>query len=158
MISLIIAGGVYMAANAKSVDWLDIDNHTLKGEAIVASKVVCRDRWGTPMLPNSSGGYSLIAAINKDYITQSLIQPPQFTRGMVAYRPLPPADETVEAPVTIPAPPPVAPPPADAAPATPPAGTAPVEAPLPDASAAPAPDATGAPFAPFDSSSTPATQ
>jgi hypothetical protein len=134
MISLIIAGGISMAANPKSVNWPDIDNHTLKGEAIVSSKVVCRTMWGTPMLPDGKGGYSLIAAINEDYIKESLIQPPQYTRGMVAYRPLP-AIEIEEVP-TLPAPATVAP--AAATPAASqaaPASAAPVEAPLPDASA-----------------------
>jgi hypothetical protein len=147
MISLIIAGGVYMAANAKTVEWTDIDNHTLKGEAIASSKVVCRDRWGTPMLPNGKGGYSLIAAINEDYIQESLIQPPEYPRGMVAYRPLPTVEVTVETPVSVPAPPTVTPP-VEAAPA--PESATPVEAPLPDAGAAPAAPTTpaDAPFAP----------
>jgi len=151
MISLIIAGGVYMAATVKPVEWPDIDNHTLKGEPVPASKVVCRDRWGTPMLPNGKGGYSLIAAINEDFITESLIQPPQDTRGMVAYRPLPPIEvtETVVAPVAVP--PTVAPAPTSASPDAP-AAPAPAAAPAPDASAAPAapaaPAATDSPFAP----------
>jgi hypothetical protein len=139
MISLIIAGGVSMAANAQSIQWPDIDNHTLRGEAIAASKVVCRDRWGTPMLPNGKGGYSLIAAINEDYIKESLIQPPQDTRGMVAYRPLPPVEVTVETPVAVPQPSTITPP-SESGPA--PVSAAPVEAPLPDAAApadAPAP-------------------
>jgi hypothetical protein len=126
-----------MAANAKPVEWPDVDNHTLRGEPIAGSKVVCRSRWGTPMLPNGKGGYSLIAPINNDFIALSLIQPPQDPRGMVAYRPLPNVDITIEAP-TLPEPP------TTSAPAPAPANTAPVEAPLPDASAAPV-DATTAP-------------
>lgn len=118
-----------MAANAKPIEWPDIDNHTLRGEPIVASKVVCRTMWGTPMLPNGKGGYSLIAAINEDFITESLRQPPQNPRGMVAYRPLPPVEATIEAPILLPEPPAVTPP----APA--PVNAAPVEDALPDATA-----------------------
>ena len=54
----------------------ELYNHTLRGERIPAKEVVCRNRWGTPMLPDGKGGYSLIAPINPDYIAQSLIQPP----------------------------------------------------------------------------------
>lgn len=121
MISLIIAGGVYVAATAPTTEWPDINNHTLRGEPIPSSKVVCRDMWGTPMLPDGKGGYSLIAKINDDFIRESLIIPPKTT-GMVAYRPLPPVQESSDAPVSIPAPTTVAPP-APAAPA--PAAAAP---------------------------------
>ena len=51
-------------------------NHTLLGQKILASQVVCRNRWGTPMLPDSTGGYSLIAPIKNDLIDQSLWIPP----------------------------------------------------------------------------------
>jgi hypothetical protein len=63
----------------------ELYNHTLRGERIPAKEVVCRNRWGTPMLPDGKGGYSLIAPINPDYIAQSLIQPP-ITGGPV-FRP-----------------------------------------------------------------------
>jgi hypothetical protein len=101
MISLIIAGGMYAAATMKPIDWPDINNHTLKGESILSSKVVCRDRWGTPMLPDGKGGYSLIAPINEKYIQESLIIPPwNFPKGVsakdVVYRPLPPVNIIVE--------------------------------------------------------------
>lgn len=74
--------------------WPDMYNHTLLGEKILAKKVVCRNRWGTPMLPDGKGGYSLIAPINEQFIAQSLIIPPR-TGGPV-YRPLPPVDIEVE--------------------------------------------------------------
>lgn len=64
-----------------------IMNHTLLGEQIPADQVVCRNMWGTPMLPDGKGGYSLIAPINAEFIAQSLIIPP-VTDGIV-YRPLP---------------------------------------------------------------------
>ncbi len=148
MISLIIAGGVSMAANAKPIDWPDVNNHTLKGETIPGSQVVCRDMWGTPMLPNGKGGYTLISPINGDFIKESLIQPPQDPRGMVAYRPLPPVDESADASVTLPAPPTVAP-------SAPPAAQAPASA--APAEASPQPDAT-APVAPSDAPAAPAPQ
>ena len=60
-------------------------NHTLRGEPILARDVVCRNRWGTPMLPDGTGGYSLIAPISPEFIARSLIQPPR-TSGPV-FRP-----------------------------------------------------------------------
>ena len=60
-------------------------NHTLRGELIPAKEVVCRTRWGTPMLPDGKGSYSLISPINPEFIALSLIQPPK-TAGPV-YRP-----------------------------------------------------------------------
>jgi len=96
MISLLIAGGVYVATSSTTtVQWPDVDNHTLRGEVIASSMVVCRNRWGTPMLPDGTGGYSLISPINQDWINQSLIIPPRNS-DMVAYRPLPVLQERVE--------------------------------------------------------------
>lgn len=60
----------------------ELYNHTLLGERVLAEDVVCRNRWGTPMLPDGKGGYSLIAPINPEYIAQSKIIPP-LTDGPV---------------------------------------------------------------------------
>ena len=112
MISLIIAGGISLATTTQAdVVWPDINNHTLKGEMIPSSKVVTRNMWGTPMLPDGTGGYSLIAPINEDYIAESLIIPPwnipsTVTTQMVIYRPMPPMAQG-EAAVAAPAPAPV---------------------------------------------------
>jgi len=65
---------------------VELNNHTLLGERIPAKDVVTRYRWGTPMLPDGKGGYSLIAAINPEFIAQSLIIPP-LTDGPI-YDPL----------------------------------------------------------------------
>jgi len=65
---------------------VDLYNHTLLGERVLAEEVVTRNRWGTPMLPDGTGGYSLIAAINPEFIARSLIIPP-LTDGPV-YNPL----------------------------------------------------------------------
>lgn len=107
MISLIIAGGISVAAASQTtaVNWPEINNHTLRGDAIPAKDVVCRNRWGTPMLPDGKGSYSLIAPINRVWIKESLQQPPWAPNGMVAYRPLPPAQEVViEQPIAAPQP------------------------------------------------------
>lgn len=134
MISLLIAGGISVAATSQTTEWPDIDNHTLKGEAIPASEVVCRNRWGTPMLPDGKGGYSLIAKIDPELIRQSLIIPPRTTT-MVAYRPLPEAEIEARIDRQLSAPPKVAP----VAPA--PASTEPAaDAPAPAEDAAPAED------------------
>jgi hypothetical protein len=83
MLPLLIASGALLGAVTQPA--IELYNHTLRGERIPAKEVVCRNRWGTPMLPDGKGGYSLIAPINPDYIAQSLIQPP-ITSGPV-FRP-----------------------------------------------------------------------
>jgi hypothetical protein len=148
MISLIIAGGVYAAATAQPTQWPDIDNHTLKGEAIPASQVVTRTRWGTPMLPDGKGGYSLIAPINQDFILESLIIPPwnlpsSVTTQDVIYRPLPPDGGAIVTEAPAPAPMPIAP----VAPAPGMNSIAPVEPTLPAPDAAPVVEPSAAPAA-----------
>ncbi|MEI6278664.1 MAG: hypothetical protein WCQ16_04675 [Verrucomicrobiae bacterium] len=81
---LLIAGGAFFGTFVTPQE-TDMVNHTLRGEAVLAKEVVCRGRWGTPMLPNGKGGYSLIAPINPEFIAKSLIQPPK-TGGPV-FRP-----------------------------------------------------------------------
>lgn len=77
MLSLLLAGGSFLGAVTQTqVAKVDTYNHTLRGERILASEVVCRNRWGTPMLPDGKGGYSLIAPINQEFIERSLFQPP----------------------------------------------------------------------------------
>lgn len=89
MLSLILAGGAFLGAATQSshitVTETDLYNHTLRGERVLAKEVVCRNMWGTPMLPDGKGGYSIIAPINLEFIRQSLIQPPR-TSGPV-FRP-----------------------------------------------------------------------
>lgn len=83
MLPLLIASSALLGAITQPAP--ELYNHTLRGERILAKEVVCRNRWGTPMLPDGKGGYSLIAPINSEYIAQSLIQPP-ITGGPV-FRP-----------------------------------------------------------------------
>jgi hypothetical protein len=83
MLPLFLAGGAFLGAITQPEP--ELYNHTLRGERILAKEVVCRNRWGTPMLPDGKGGYSLIAPINPEFIAQSLIQPP-ITGGPV-FRP-----------------------------------------------------------------------
>lgn len=90
MFPLLIAGGTFLgvlnpSGGMTTQTEIDMYNHTLRGERILAREVVCRNRWGTPMLPDGKGGYSLIAPINQEFIAQSLIQPPK-TEGYV-FRP-----------------------------------------------------------------------
>lgn len=84
---LIIAGGVFVggALQTENPELPEMFNHTLIGERIPAEEVVCRNRWGTPMLPDGKGGYSVIAPINQEFINRSLVQPP-VTSGPV-FRP-----------------------------------------------------------------------
>lgn len=74
---LFIAGGAFLGALQTPTD-PPMDNHTLAGEKIPAVQVVTRSQWGTPMLPDGKGGYSLIAPIDKKLIEQSLWIPPVF--------------------------------------------------------------------------------
>lgn len=82
---LLLAGGAFLGLMPASQPEPDLYNHTLRGERVFAKEVVCRNRWGTVMLPNGKGGYSLIAPINQDFINFSLVQPPKSP--MVAFRP-----------------------------------------------------------------------
>ena len=72
---LFIAGGAFLGTLDLPAP-VQLMNHTLAGEKIPASQVVCRSRWGTPMLPDGKAGYSLIAPIRKDLIARSLWIPP----------------------------------------------------------------------------------
>ena len=74
MLPLFIAGGAFLGAITQPEP--ELYNHTLRGERILAKEVVCRNRWGTPMLPDGKGGYSLIAPINPEFIYQSHIKTP----------------------------------------------------------------------------------
>lgn len=82
MLSLLLAGGAFLGSvtqtttSSSTLSGVEFYNHTLRGERILASEVVCRNRWGTPMLPDGKGGYSLIAPINISFIELSLLQPP----------------------------------------------------------------------------------
>lgn len=73
---ILIAGGSSFLGNLELPPNVDMMNHSLVGEKIPAKEVVCRDRWGTPMLPNGKGGYSIISPIDKKLIAQSLWIPP----------------------------------------------------------------------------------
>jgi len=86
-LSLIIAGGIFLTS-PKAATTETLFDHTLRGEPIPASDVVTWNRFGTPMLPDGKGGYSLIAPINQDYINLSLKQPPRPSDpSFRAYRP-----------------------------------------------------------------------
>jgi hypothetical protein len=74
--SLLIAGGNSFLGSLVLPTNATTYNHTLAGEKIEARKVVCRDRWGTPMLPDGKASYSLIAPISESLIAQSLWIPP----------------------------------------------------------------------------------
>jgi hypothetical protein len=94
---LLIAGGSSFLGTVDFPSNPVIMNHTLAGEKIPGDKVVCRDRWGTPMLPDGKGGYSLIAPIKKSLLEQSLWIPP-----VAGERPLPtPAAQATATPAKI---------------------------------------------------------
>lgn len=93
---LLIAGGAFLGTLTAPPE-SEMVNHTLRGEVVMAKEVVCRGMWGTPMLPDGKGGYSLISPISPEFIAQSLVQPPK-TGGPV-YRP---AAIIVQVPVTTP--------------------------------------------------------
>jgi len=96
---LLIAGGSSFLGTMELPPPVLINNHTLSGEKISAVKVVCRDRWGTPMLPDGKAGYSLIAPIKKNLIAQSLWVPPAYGNRPVRViapanaAPIPPVQE-----------------------------------------------------------------
>ena len=97
---LLIAGGASFLGILQFPPITPLDNHTLAGEKIPAVQVVTRDRWGTPMLPDAKGGYSLIAPINKKLILQSLWIPPVSGTRPVAEVPAPVVTPVAAPPVT----------------------------------------------------------
>lgn len=87
---LLIAGGSSFLGTLSFPASGDVMNHTLAGEKIPASQVVCRDRWGTPMPPDGKAGYSLISPIKKSLIEQSLWIPPVSGTRPFVKAPVPP--------------------------------------------------------------------
>ena len=84
MIPLLIAGGS-LISTFTAPQLPVMMNHTLIGTPVKAQEVVCRTRWGTPMMPDGKGSYNLTAAPNPIYIQRSLIQPPKTEAPI--YRP-----------------------------------------------------------------------
>lgn len=76
MIPFLIAGGSVLTTLI-TPEPVDTMNHTLLGAKIKAKEVVCRNMWGTPMMPDGKGSYSLIAPPDPVLIERSLIQPPK---------------------------------------------------------------------------------
>ncbi len=76
MIPFLIAGGTILGTLVLPEE-PDLSNHTLAGAKVKAAEVVCRNAWGTPMLPDGKGSYSLIAPVDPVLIERSLIQPPK---------------------------------------------------------------------------------
>jgi hypothetical protein len=108
--AFLIAGGSSFLGSVELPAPVEIMNHTLAGEQIPSKQVVCRNRWGTPMLADGKGGYSVIAPIKKNLIAQSLWIPPvSGTRPKLLARNVPtvptaaPATATVPSPETVPA-------------------------------------------------------
>lgn len=73
---LLIAGGAVAAAFV-APELPEPMNHTLDGAEIKAAEVVCRNRYGTPMLPERGGSYSIAAPYNAELVRRSLVQPPR---------------------------------------------------------------------------------
>ncbi|CAN5516382.1 hypothetical protein BH09VER1_BH09VER1_45480 [soil metagenome] len=96
MLPLLLAGGAFFGAVTQPTD-PEMYNHTLRGERILAKEVVCRNMWGTPMLPDGKGSYSVIAPINPEFIERSLFQPPISTGQ--AWRPASTIVVAVQSPV-----------------------------------------------------------
>jgi hypothetical protein len=84
MIPLLIAGGSIISTFT-APQLPEMMNHTLNATPVKAQEVVCRTRWGTPMMPDGKGSYNLTASPNPTYIQRSLIQPPKTDAPI--YRP-----------------------------------------------------------------------
>jgi hypothetical protein len=76
MIPFLIAGGS-VVTTLIAPEPVDTINHTLLGVKVKAKEVVTRNMWGTPMMPDGKGSYSLIAPPEPVLIERSLIQPPK---------------------------------------------------------------------------------
>lgn len=73
---LLIAGGAVAVAFV-APELPEPMNHTLAGDEIKAVEVVCRNRYGTPMLPERGGSYNVAAPYNAELVARSLVQPPR---------------------------------------------------------------------------------
>ena len=76
MIPFLIAGGSVLTTLV-TPEPVDTINYTLLGVKVKAKEVVTRNAWGTPMMPDGKGSYSLIAPPDPVLIERSLIQPPK---------------------------------------------------------------------------------
>ncbi len=76
MIPILIAGGS-MLGTLVAPQIPDLPNHLLTGSTVPAKQVVCRTRWGTPMMPDGKGSYSLLSGPDPVLIERSLVQPPK---------------------------------------------------------------------------------
>lgn len=94
--AFLIAGGSSFLGNFQPPADVQMMNHTLAGEKIPSAQVVCRNRWGTPMLPDGKAGYSVIAPIKKGLIAQSLWIPP-----VSGSRPKPALASSLSAPASV---------------------------------------------------------
>jgi hypothetical protein len=101
MIPLLIAGGSIISTFT-APQLPEMMNHTLSGTPVKAHEVVCRSRWGTPMMPDGMGSYKLTAPPNAAYIERSLIQPPKTDAPI--FRPGEPYIVKPQAPVAEPQP------------------------------------------------------
>lgn len=102
---LLIAGGASFLGTLDAPPSVVMMNHTLAGEKIPSKQVVCRDRWGTPMLPDGKAGYSIIAPIKKSLIAQSLWIPPlcgERPKGKPAEPVSSPVPVTTAVPISVP--------------------------------------------------------
>jgi len=87
---LFLIGGAPLLADTDLQSDGALINHTLAGEKIPSKQVVCRNCWGTPMLPDGKGSYNELAPIKKGLILQSLWIPPvSGTRPIVQAPPVP---------------------------------------------------------------------
>ena len=84
MFTFLIAGGSLITTLVEP-PLPEFQNHLLNGTPVPAKQVVCRDRWGTPMMPDGKGSYSISAPPNPVFIDRSLIQPPRTSAPV--YRP-----------------------------------------------------------------------
>jgi hypothetical protein len=76
MVSVLIAGGSIISTLVVP-PMPDLNNHLLSGSVVPAKEVVCRNRWGTPMMPTGKGSYNIATPPDQPFIIRSLIQPPK---------------------------------------------------------------------------------
>lgn len=76
MIPLLIAGGSIISTLVIP-PMPELNNHLLSGPVVPVKEVVCRNRWGTPMMPTGKGSYNIATPPDQPSIAKSLIQPPK---------------------------------------------------------------------------------
>jgi hypothetical protein len=96
---LLIAGGASFLGTLSIPSQPALENHTLAGEKVKATNVVCRTCWGTPMPPDERAGYRVTAPLRGSLIRESLWVPP-VNNAKPSFKPVPVSKQPTATPAS----------------------------------------------------------